>query len=74
MSELLRLAIRQWWRRGILEGKRTWVVLGMVALAARIMSRLVGRNEVVVFSEPLEMGEVLLISNLRQEWSGKRAD
>jgi hypothetical protein len=74
MSDLLGLAIRLWWRRGILEGKRTWVALGMVALAARIMSRLVGRDEVVVFSEPLEMGEVLLISNLREEWSGKRAD
>lgn len=74
MNRLVRMAIRQGWRRGVLEGKRSWLVVGGIGLTARAVHSLVGRKEVVVYSEPLETGAVLLISNLREDRSGKRAD
>jgi hypothetical protein len=74
MNRLIRLGIRQGWRRGILEGKRSWMVIGAMAISARAMQQLAGRKEVVVYSEKLETGGTLLISNLWEDRSGKRAD
>jgi hypothetical protein len=74
MNRLIRLGIRHGWRRGILEGKRSWMVIGAVAVGARAMQQLAGRKEVVVYSERLETGDALLISNLREDRSGQRAD
>jgi hypothetical protein len=74
MNRLIRLGIRQGWRRGILQGKRSWMVLGALAISARAMQQLGGRKEVVVYSERLESGGSLHISNLREDRRGQRAD
>jgi hypothetical protein len=67
MNRLIRLGLRQGWRRGVLEGRRTWLVLGAVALSARAMQRLGGRSEDVVYREKLGPGASLLISHLRED-------
>jgi hypothetical protein len=74
MNRLIRLGIRQGWRRGILEGRRTWLVVGAVALSARAVQRLAGRQEQVVYRETLDVGSGVLISNLPEHGGGKRAD
>jgi hypothetical protein len=74
MNRLIRLGIRQGWRRGLLEGKRTWLVVGAVALSARVMQRLAARSEDVVYREHLEPGGALLITHLREDRGGNRAD
>jgi hypothetical protein len=73
MNRLIRLGIRQGWRRGILEGRRTWLVLGAVALSARALQRLAGRSEDVVYREELGAGSGLLITNLREDRGGNGA-
>jgi hypothetical protein len=67
MNRLIRLGIRQGWRRGLLEGRRTWLVIGAVALSARAMQRLAGRREDVVYRETLGPGGALLITHLRED-------
>jgi hypothetical protein len=67
MNRLIRLGIRQGWRRGLLEGKRTWLVVGAVALSARVMQRLAARSEDVVYRETLDPGGALLITHLRED-------
>jgi hypothetical protein len=67
MNRLIRLGIRQGWRRGLLEGRRTWLVIGAVALSARVMQRLGGRREDVVYRETLGPGAALLITHLRED-------
>jgi len=74
MNRLIRLGIRQGWRRGILEGRRTWLVVGGLALGARLLQRLGGREEQLVYRENLEVGSAVLITNLPEERGGKRAD
>ena len=74
MNRLIRLGIRQGWRRGILEGRRPWLVLGAVALGARAMQRLAGRTEDVVYREELGAGAGLLITQLREDRGANRAD
>jgi hypothetical protein len=74
MNRLIRLGIRHGWRRGILEGRRTWLVVGALALSARFLQRLGGRQEEVVYRENLDVGRALLITNLPEERVGKRGD
>jgi hypothetical protein len=71
MNDLIRLVIRQAWRRGIVEGRRTWLVLGALALSTRALQRLAGRHQQVVYREILDVGSGLLISHLPEEWGGE---
>ena len=73
MNRLIRLGIRQGWRRGILEGRRTWLILGAMAVAARTLQRLGGRSEDVVYREELGAGSSLVIAHLREDRGGNGA-
>ena len=63
MNRLLRLAIRNGWRRGILQGSRPWLIAGGLALGLRALQKLAGSEEKVVYSEVLPPGETLVIAH-----------
>jgi hypothetical protein len=63
MNRLLRLLVRNGWRRGVLGGSRPWVIAGGVALVARVLQKLIASEEKVVYSEELRPGETLVISH-----------
>ena len=64
MNRLIRLGLRNGWRKGVQQGSRAWMVAGGVALAARVIQKAVKRGEpVVVYSERLEPGETLVIAH-----------
>jgi hypothetical protein len=59
------------WRRnaiykGVLGGDRTWLVIGAVVWAPRILKRVLGRNEEIVATERLVPGMALRIEPLPQ--------
>lgn len=62
---VLRYLVRNGVRRGLLGGSRPWLVVGGVALAARLLRRLTHDDPRVVFSEELRPGEALVIANDR---------
>jgi hypothetical protein len=63
-ARLVRLGIRMGWRRGIVDGNRTWVVIGGVALVGHLAGRAIGRKEETVFKEALRPGESVRITHL----------
>jgi hypothetical protein len=65
MNRLVRLALRNGWRRGILGGSRPWLVAGGVALGVRVVQRMTGAEEQVVYSEELRPGETLVVAHGR---------
>ena len=65
MNRLVRVLLRNGWRRGVLGGSRPWVIAGGVALAVRVLQKLVGSEERVVYSEELRPGETLVIEHAR---------
>jgi hypothetical protein len=65
MKKLIALALRRGWRQGVLEGNRSWLVIGGVALTVRMLQRLGGKEEKVVFREKLRPGETVVIAQER---------
>jgi hypothetical protein len=63
MSWLIRLGLRRGWRHGVLNGERTWLIVGAVALLLRLAGRAISREESVVFREVLQPGEHLIITH-----------
>jgi hypothetical protein len=66
MRLLMRLALRNGWRRGVLQGSRPWLVAGGVALGFRVVARLTGSEAKIVYSEKLLPGETLVIAHQRR--------
>ena len=62
---MLGLLLRQGFRRGVLGGNRTWLVVGGAALAVRVLRKLGGSEPKTVYSEELKPGEALVIANGR---------
>jgi hypothetical protein len=62
-SWLVRAAMRRGWSRGVVEGDRTWVVVGGLALLAHLAGRALKRDEDVVFHQDLRPGESFLITH-----------
>jgi hypothetical protein len=65
MKKLIELSLRRGWRQGVLEGNRSWLVIGGVALTVRVLQRLGGKEEKVVFREKLSPGETVVIAHER---------
>ncbi len=65
MNRLVRLGIRYGWRRGILQGSRPWLIAGGLALGVRVVQKLAGPDERVVYREELQPGESLVIAHER---------
>ncbi len=62
-SLLVRAGMRRGWRVGVVEGNRTWVVVGGIALLSHLAGRVLGREEEVVFREALKPGESFRVSH-----------
>ena len=59
LGALTRLGIR----RGLLGGSRAWMAVGVAAVAVRLLRRMASRGPEVVYCEPLDPGQRLLISH-----------
>jgi hypothetical protein len=58
--------VRRGWQRGFLEGDQFWLVLGAAALLVQWGIKAANKKPRVVFSEPLGIGETLVISHERR--------
>jgi hypothetical protein len=67
---VLGLLLRQGFKRGVLGGNRTWLVVGGAALTLRLLKKLAGSEPQVVYSEELKEGEALVIANGRDATMG----
>ncbi len=67
MATVLRTLSRRGFRRGLLGGSRTWLILGITAAGLRVMTRLLSDKPEVVYSAKLHPGEVLRITALPPE-------
>lgn len=67
MGTFLRRLARGGFRRGLLGGSRTWLILGITATGLRVMTRLLANKPEVVYSAKLHPGEVLRITALPPE-------
>jgi hypothetical protein len=61
---LVRSGMRNGWRRGVVDGNRTWIYVGGLALVGHLAGRALARQEEVVFKELLKPGESLRITHL----------
>lgn len=61
MASLLAYLRRAGIERGLLEGRRAWMILGLAAWMVRLAQRAVRHEPVVVFREELVPGESLVI-------------
>jgi len=57
VDRAIRVGIRRGWDRGLGEGNRVWLILGAVALLARLGSRALRREPEIVFSQQISPGE-----------------
>jgi hypothetical protein len=67
MNRLVRWALRNGWRRGVLQGSRPWLVAGGVALGLKALKKLTGSEDKIVYSERLLPGETLVIAHERPD-------
>ncbi|HXW80599.1 MAG TPA: hypothetical protein VEJ84_13930 [Acidimicrobiales bacterium] len=75
MKNVLSWLVRRGWQRGFLEGDQFWLVVGAAALLVQWGIRAGNKKPRVVFSEPLSVGETLVISHQRRlRNNGRRED
>ncbi len=67
LDRLIRVGIRVGFQQGFLRGNRFWMILGGLALGARLVERMGRRSEVVPFHEELAPGETLTITHFAGE-------
>ena len=53
-------------RRGVVGTNRVWFWVAVATTVLRILSRVMGRTEKVVFSQELEPGQTLVIAHERE--------
>ena len=61
MPSVLRTLARSGLRRGLLEGRRGWLMIGVTATGLRLLGRLTSRKPEVVYRTELSPGERLEI-------------
>jgi hypothetical protein len=67
VEKVLGYGMRRGLERGLLDGERAWLIIGALALLAHLAGREMRREPVVVFSERLDPGESLEISNQERD-------
>jgi hypothetical protein len=63
VDRAIRVGIRRGWSRGVGEGQRVWLILGGVAVVARLAGRALRRDSEVVFSEKIRPGESFVVTH-----------
>ena len=66
MAALIRVLMRNGFRKGFLGGSRSWLIVLGVAGTVRLIQRINEREPEVVFSEKLQPGESLVIAHGRE--------
>jgi hypothetical protein len=64
---LLRTLARNGLRRGLLEGRRGWLMVGVTATGLRLLARVMSRKPEVVYSAELSPGDRIEIRALPPE-------
>lgn len=72
MGALLAHLRRAGIERGLLEGRRSWMILGLAAWTVRFLQRAARSEQVVVFREELAPGESLIIRREAVSPKGRR--
>lgn len=65
MNRIISAGLKRGWRQGVMEGNRSWLIVGGVALTLRLLQRMAGKEEKVVYREQLRPGETLVIAHDR---------
>lgn len=63
MQVILKFLMSRGMNRGLLEGSRTWIILGGVALALRLLYRISHPEPKVLFSHKMKPGESLVFTH-----------
>ena len=66
MRSVLSWLVRRGWQRGFREGNQFWLVVGAAALLVQWGLKASNKKPRVVFSEPVGVGETLVISHERR--------
>jgi hypothetical protein len=66
MKNVLSWLVRRGWQQGFLEGNQLWLVIGAAALLVQWGIRAGNKKPRVVFSQPVGVGETLVISHERR--------
>ena len=62
----VRAALRKGLRRGLIDGNRVWLSIGVAAVGVRLVQRLASPGEPIIVRERLAPGETLVIRHLPQ--------
>jgi len=63
---MLKWLIRLGFLKGLLGGSKSWLLVGAAAGAVRLLARMAGREPEVVYCEPLQPGQRMVISHLTE--------
>ncbi len=63
---MLKWLIRLGFLKGLLGGSKPWLLVGAAAGAVRLLARMAGREPEVVYCEPLQPGQRMVISHLTE--------
>jgi hypothetical protein len=63
---MLRFFQRHGVRRGVFGGSRAWLWVAILTTGLRVLARVVGRSEQVVYRHELEPGQTLVIAHERE--------
>jgi hypothetical protein len=66
VRNLLSWLVQRGVRRGLFEGNQFWLVLGTLAYLLQLAIKVSRKKTQVVFSEPLELGETLVVTHARR--------
>jgi hypothetical protein len=67
LASLLRTLARNGLRRGLVEGRRGWLMVGVTATGLRILARVMSRKPEVVYSAELSPGDRIEVRALPPE-------
>ena len=62
---LVRWGLRNGVTKGFLGGHRRWLVMGGVALGFRVLRKMAGAQEEIVYSTKVDPGQTIVIANGR---------
>jgi hypothetical protein len=70
MNWLSRRLLRAGFRRGVLEGSRGWLYVGVTVMAIRVVRRVLGEPPETVYEHELKPGEGIQIRTIRPSGNG----